>query len=278
MPVWRCGEWTMDLSARTAVMGILNVTPDSFSDGGRYNTVEKAAAHALQLQQEGADILDIGAQSTRPGHIPVSAQEEWARLEPVLQAIRGEIRIPVSVDTYYPEVAQRALQAGASIINDVSGCVENGMAAVAAKAGAGLVMMCPGDANVTETAANPFDAVRRYFRRALQLAAWAELPYECVCLDPGIGFGKSREDDLELIARLPELMSGLPEIALLVGASRKRVVAACCGDVPSGERLPGTLALHTVAQWNGAHILRVHDVAPAVQAVRVTDALRAARG
>ena len=95
MPVWRCGEWTMDLSARTAVMGILNVTPDSFSDGGRYNTVEKAAAHALQLQQEGADILDIGAQSTRPGHIPVSAQEEWARLEPVLQAIRGEIRIPV---------------------------------------------------------------------------------------------------------------------------------------------------------------------------------------
>lgn len=278
MPVWRCGEWTMDLSARTAVMGILNVTPDSFSDGGRYNTVETAAAHALQLQREGADILDIGAQSIRPGHTPVSAEEEWARLEPVLEALREEIHIPISVDTYYPDVAKRAIRAGAAIINDVSGCVDNGMAAVAAQTGAGLVMMCPGDANVTETAADSFAAVRRYFRRALQIAAWAELPYERLCLDPGIGFGKSREDDLALIARLPELMSGLPEIAVLIGASRKRVVAACCGDVPSDERLPGTLALHTVAQWNGAHVLRVHDVAPAVQAVRVTDALRAARG
>ena len=153
-----------------------------------------------------------------PGHTPVSAEEEWARLEPVLEALREEIHIPISVDTYYPDVAKRAIRAGAAIINDVSGCVDNGMAAVAAQTGAGLVMMCPGDANVTETAADSFAAVRRYFRRALQIAAWAELPYERLCLDPGIGFGKSREDDLALIARLPELMSGLPAAAAMCRA------------------------------------------------------------
>lgn len=135
------------------------------------------------------------------------------------EAIREKIHIPISVDTYYPDVAKRAIRAGAAIINDVSGCVDNGMAAVAAQTGAGLVMMCPGDANVTETARILLRRCRRYFRRALQIAAWAELPYERLCLDPGIGFGKSREDDLALIARLPELMSGLPEIAVLIGAS-----------------------------------------------------------
>lgn len=267
----------LPLDHHTHIMGILNITPDSFSDGGRYNTLEAACNRALAIQAEGADILDIGAQSTRPGHTPVSAQEEWSRLEPVLRALRGRVTIPLSIDTYYPEVAARALEAGAHILNDVSGSLENGMPEVAARYGAALVMMHAGAGADDEGQGDPVTEVRRYFETALETARRADLPREAVCLDPGIGFGKARAGDAELIARLPELLNGLPETAVLVGASRKRVVGMWCGNPPFEERLPGTLAVHTLAQWNGAHILRVHDVAPAVQAARVTDALWARR-
>ena len=273
----RYSSGSLWLNDHTAVMGILNITPDSFSDGGRYNDTEKAVARALEIQREGAEILDIGAQSTRPGHIPVSAQEEWDRLEPVLRALQGRIAIPISIDTYYAEVADRALDQGAEIINDVSGSMENGMPAVVACHGAALVMMHAGAGADDDHEADALAEVRGYFEAALTLAEKSGLELEQVCLDPGVGFGKSRNGDMELMARLPELLEGLPDAAVLVGASRKRVVGACCGNPPFEERLAGTLALHTAAQLGGARILRVHDVKEAVQAARVTDAVLAAR-
>ena len=265
------------MTQHTHIMGILNITPDSFSDGGRYDTVEAAVERALAIQAEGADVLDIGAQSTRPGHIPVTAEEEWSRLRPVLEVLSGRVTIPVSIDTYYPEVAARALEAGAHIINDVSGSLQNGMPGVAARYGAGLVMMHAGGGADDEGGADAAGAVRAYFLEALEAAEQAGLAREAVCLDPGIGFGKPRLGDVQLIAQLPQVLAGLPETAVLVGASRKRVVGMWCGNPPFEERLPGTLAIHTLAQWNGAHILRVHDVAPAVQAARVADACRRER-
>lgn len=271
------GSFRFPLGERTYIMGILNVTPDSFSDGGRYFDRDAALSHAQEMEREGADILDIGAQSTRPGHTPVTAEEEWARLEPVLRNLRGRTALPLSVDTYYPSVAAAAVEAGAAIINDVSGSLENGMPRVAAETGAGLVMMHAGGGADDAGRGDALEAVRRYFRTALETAAAAGLPAERVCLDPGIGFGKDRAGDLALAARLGELTAEFPDTAVLVGASRKRVIASCCSpEPPAGERLAGTLAFHTVAQWNGAHILRVHDVAAAVQAARVADALRRA--
>lgn len=260
----------------TVVMGILNVTPDSFSDGGRYASPEKALEHALEMQAQGAGILDVGAQSTRPGHVPVSPEEEWARLEPVLDRLRGRIRIPISVDTYYPAVAKAALVSGADILNDVSGDLHNGMMELAAETGAGLVVMHAGGGadDVGAAGADVVETVRRFFEEALARAAEVGLDRNRICLDPGIGFGKTREGDRRLVSSLPRLMLDLPDAAVLVGASRKRVVGDCAGKpVPLGERLPGTLAFHSIAQWNGARILRVHDVAEAVRAAAVVDEL-----
>ena len=273
MPLLRYSSGELRLDHYTAVMGILNVTPDSFSDGGKYFDPERAVVRALEIQEEGADILDIGAQSTRPGHMPVSPAEEWARMEPVLRALRGRLAIPVSIDTYYAEVAGRALEQGAAIINDVSGSMDNGMPELAAQTGAALVMMHAGAGADDDHAADAAAEVRAYFERALELAAKSGMRPEQVCLDPGIGFGKSRGGDVQLIARLPELLAGLPDIAVLVGASRKRVVGMYSGSPPFEQRLAGTLALHTAAQLGGARILRVHDVKEAVQAARVTDAV-----
>lgn len=250
---------------RTAVMGILNVTPDSFSDGGQYNTASRAVERALQIEQEGAAILDIGAQSTRPGATPLSPEEEWSRLAPVLDALRGRVHIPVSVDTFEPFVAEKALQNGATILNDVSGSLTNGFPALAARYQAGLVMMA-------QSAAHPAD-IRTYFETALSLAKAAGLPLSHVCLDIGIGFHQTRETDLAAVKHLPDILDGLPKTAVLCGASRKRVIAHCAGDSDPADRLGGTIALHTVAQLRGATILRVHDVKEAVQAAAVIDRL-----
>ena len=278
MPVWQHRNGKLDLNNRTAVMGILNITPDSFSDGGRYLDPDRAAARAMELEAEGADILDIGPQSTRPGHIPVSPDEELERLLPVLERLAGRLSIPISVDTYYPQVAQAALERGAAIINDVSGSLENGMHVLAARCGAGLVMMHAGGGADDRAEVDAVAVVRRYFQQALEAADRAGLPLSCVCLDPGVGFGKSGGGDLRLAARLTETTAGLPEVAVLVDASRKRAIGACCGNPPPADRLAGTLAFHTAAQLQGARILRVHDVKEAVQAARVTDAiLREAR-
>ncbi len=251
--------------SRTAVMGILNVTPDSFSDGGCFLDPQKAVLRAKEIESEGASILDIGAQSTRPGAVPISPEEEWARLEPVLTALRGVITIPVSVDTFYPFVAEQALLHGASILNDVSGSITNGFPALAARYGAGLILMA-------REAASPFD-VRRCFEQSLAAAADAGLRDDQICLDIGIGFHASQDVDLAIVRCLPRLLQGLPKTAVLCGASRKRVIAHAAGDCPPAERLAGTLALHTAAQLAGATILRAHDVKEAVQAAAVADTL-----
>lgn len=282
MPCFRHKTGILELNTRTVVMGILNITPDSFSDGGRYFQPEDAVVHAVEMEKNGADMIDIGAQSTRPGHISVTPEEEWRRLEPVLRMLKGRLAVPVSVDTYYPDVAAAAVKAGASIINDVSGSMKNGMPDVAAHTGAGLIMMhAGGGADDAGDSIGSDETVRRvhdYFIRALNTADRAGLSADRLCLDPGIGFGKDRQGDLALISRLPELLQGLPEVAVLVGASRKRVIASCLEtESTASDRLAGTLALHAIAQWNGANILRVHDVPEAVQAARVTDALMTAR-
>lgn len=271
MPVWKITDRLLT-GERTLVMAILNVTPDSFSDGGRYLDPEQAVTQACRLQVAGADILDIGAQSTRPGHTPVSAAEEWERLSPVLTALKGRLHIPVSVDTFYPEVARRALATGVQILNDVSGSMENGFPALAAATGAGLVMMHTGRGG--ETVAD----VSAYFSQALAAADAAGLDRRQICLDVGIGFGKSRGVDLELVSRLPELVAAFPDHLLMVGASRKRVIAHFTGDPPADRRLGGTVALHTLAQLGGAGVLRVHDVEETVQAVRLTDAYMKVKG
>ena len=243
------------------IMGILNVTPDSFSDGGMYDSVDTAVARALQIQEEGAGILDIGAQSTRPGHSPVPPQEELRRLLPVLQALRGKLHIPISVDTYSPEMAKAALDLGAAVINDVSGTAAREMAEVVLKYEAGWILMHNGGGA---------DAVPRYepdvvtaVRAALENLVGQAMAYGLqknqLCLDPGIGFGKSQEDNLKLLANTPKLK--LPGVAYLVGASRKRVIEYAGGS---------TIAAHVIAQLGGADILRAHDVKEAVQAMRVT--------
>ena len=264
MPSWKLTDRVMRLES-AQVMGILNVTPDSFSDGGRYATPQAAAEAALAMQAAGAAVIDVGGQSTRPEHTPVSAEEEWQRLCPVLEVLAGRLTVPVSVDTYYPSVAERALAMGVQIINDVSGSLENGMLAVAANSGAGLVMTCP--------AADSVEGVTLYFERALAAAEAAGMDRQQVCLDVGIGFGKTRELDMELIRRLPALTARFPRQPFLIGGSRKRVVATFTGaNRPPSERLAGTLALHTLAQVGGAHLLRVHDVPEACDAVRLTEA------
>lgn len=257
------------------VMGVLNVTPDSFSDGGRYNDPARAAARAAEMAAAGAAVIDIGAQSTRPGAAPLSAEEEWARLAPCLTAVLQAVSTPVSVDTFHPAVAERALLLGAHVINDVSGSEHNGMPALAATHGAGLVCMRPGNAaDRTAGAEETVAAMKDYVRRITAVAAAAGLPSEALCLDVGIGFGSSTAGDLALITRLGEITALCPASPLLVGASRKRVVREVCAAQTEDDLLVGSVVLHTAALLNGAHLVRAHDVAETVLAARAVAALK----
>ena len=262
MSVFHAGKYSLPLGQKTYVMGIVNVTPDSFSDGGKWSNPEKAAEHALLLQEQGADFLDLGGQSTRPGYTPIGWRVEWARLEPVFALLKGKVQIPVSVDTFYPEVAERALEAGADIINDVTGFARQEMFSLAKQYNCGCIIMHDQPR---------FETIRPFFARQLEKAVQFGLSPEQVCFDPGVGFGKTYEENLRIVGELKTLL--IPGTAMLVGASRKRVIGQPCGNPPFTERLPGTIAAHTLAIAGGADIIRVHDVAEAVQAVRVADAV-----
>ena len=255
------GAFSFPLKQRSYVMGILNVTPDSFSDGGRYFDVPKALQHALDIETQGADFLDIGAQSTRPGYTKVSAKEELSRLLPVLEAVAERVHIPISVDTFYPEVAREALRRGACIINDVNGFDEEEMFAVAAESDCGCILM-----HHTQGT-----SVKPYFEMKRMKAQQYGIAQQRLCFDPGIGFGKTYEENLRLLKTVQDY--AVEGCAMLVGASRKRVIGQSCGNPPFAERLSGTLAAHTLAVASGADIVRVHDVAEAVQACRVADAI-----
>jgi dihydropteroate synthase len=251
-------------------MGILNVTPDSFSDGGRFFDADVAVAHARQMAADGADILDLGAESTRPygDATPVSADEERRRLERVLPAVVG-LGLPVSVDTMKATVADWAVRAGASIVNDVWGLQRDpDMARVVAQHGVPVIIM---HNRQQPDAPDVMADIKSFFARSLAIAERAGIARTKIVLDPGIGFGKTPEQSMAAIARLAELKHfGLP---LLVGASRKRFIDKI-SSAPPDRRIGGSIASHVLAVQNGAAIIRAHDVAETVQALRVLHALR----
>ncbi len=252
-------------------MGILNVTPDSFSDGGRFEGVEAARSQADALVAEGAALVDIGGESTRPGHTPVSAEEEKARILPIIRDLAPRLTVPISVDTYKASTADVALAAGARIVNDVWGLQrEPDIARVAAAHGAPVMVM-----HNRETIDPAIDIVAdmlRFFERSLDIARRAGIPDADIVLDPGIGFGKSWAQHLEALRRLPELKAlGFP---ILVGVSRKSMLGRLHdAETKPVDRLTGSLSSHVLAATLGADIVRVHDVAPHIDALRVVDAV-----
>ncbi|HSI42422.1 MAG TPA: dihydropteroate synthase [Xanthobacteraceae bacterium] len=250
-------------------MGILNVTPDSFSDGGRSAAVADAVANARRMAEEGADILDIGGESTRPGHTPVPAEDELARVLPVLEALAGTIGLPISIDTQKARVAEAALQRGAAIVNDIWGLLgDPDMARVAAAHGAGVVIMH--NRTSVDPALDIVEDMRSFFGRALEVAGRAGIKGERIALDPGIGFGKTFEQNLTALASLRRLGElGFP---LLLGTSRKSLIGKVVVAEPA-QRLPGTIASNVIGILAGCAIIRVHDVAAHVQAARVTEAI-----
>jgi dihydropteroate synthase len=272
------------LGERTLVMGILNVTPDSFADSGRYFDPRAAIERALEMERAGADLLDIGGESTRPGSASIPAKEELRRILPVLEGLRDRLKIPISVDTQKSEVASAAVAAGAELLNDVSALRSDpALAAVARKHRLPLILMhLRGTPRTMQQGPFARDVLRDGvvgLRAALARARKAGLAKSQIILDPGIGFGKSYRQNYELLARLPELARlGFP---LLVGTSRKAFLGATLArsgqPAPPEERVWGTAATVAAAILGGAHIVRVHDVAEMVQVARVTDALLAPR-
>ena len=271
---------TLQAADRPLVMGIVNVTPDSFSDGGEYYGHGAAVEHALELERQGADIIDIGGESTRPGSTPVPAGEEKERVVPVVRELAPELDAPISIDTRKSEVAGAALDAGAAIVNDVSALrYDPEMAPLAAERGVPICLMhmqgTPQDMQDNPTYEEVVADVRGWLARRMEVAMAAGIDEDRIIVDPGFGFGKTAAHNLELMRRLHEFHE--LDRPLLVGTSRKSMIGAVL-QVPADERLHGTLATVCCAVMSGAHILRVHDVAPALQAVRVCEAVRCGAG
>jgi dihydropteroate synthase len=273
------GHHILDLAARPHIMGILNVTPDSFSDGGRHLRLDDALAHARAMHAAGADIIDVGGESTRPGAQPVSAQEEIARTAPVIEAICRELDLPVSIDTTKSEVARAAIAAGACMINDISGLERDpALAALAAQHGCALVLMhMRGTPQTMQSMTDYNDLLGEVTAFLAERAARAEaagVPRARIVLDPGLGFSKTGAHNLALLRHTDRLVAlGYP---VLVGPSRKRFIGQLVGDKPPQERVFGTAAAVAAAILGGAHILRVHDVADMVDVARVAHAIRIA--
>jgi len=271
---------TLELGTRTLVMGVLNVTPDSFSDGGKFFRSADAVKAALAMERAGADILDIGAESTRPGSTGISGEEELERLLPVLQGLREQLKIPVSIDTQKARVAEMAIGAGAAMLNDISGLRHDPkIAEVAARTGVPLILMhmrgTPRTMQKGPWAKDVVKDVSRGLRESVAIARRAGVRPSQIILDPGIGFGKSFAQNYELLEKLPALARlGYP---LLVGTSRKGFLGATLTrdgtPLPAEERIWGTAATVAASILQGAHIVRVHDVEEMTQVVRVTDCL-----
>lgn len=271
--IFSCGKYRLDL-ARPHVMGIVNVTPDSFSDGGKYESTEKAVEHALQLVAEGADILDIGGESTRPGATPVSLGEELRRVVPVFEALSKIVKVPLSIDTYKPEVMAAAIAAGADIVNDVRALQEPGALEIVAKSDAGVCLMHMQGTPLTMQE-NPqytdvVAEVKAFLSSRLADAQTAGIAAERIVLDPGFGFGKRTVHNLTLLQELQSIADlGRP---LLVGLSRKSVL----GQIAGGDvyvRLHASLAASVISAMKGARIIRVHDVKATADALRVVSAV-----
>jgi dihydropteroate synthase len=262
------------IGTRPVIMGIVNVTPDSFSDGGLFATRAAALAQAKKLVADGADIVDVGAESTRPGHTPLTADEEWARLQPLLAALVAEAGAPVSIDTYKAETARRALGEGVCLVNDVWGLQRDPeMAQTIAEAGAAVVIMH--NRETTDPGLDIVADIKRFFARSLDIARRAGVAERHILLDPGVGFGKSREQNYEALRAVPELLTlGFP---LLIGVSRKSLFKGLEDGVLEG-RLVGTLAANLLAARDGAQAFRVHDAAEHRAAFEVLRILSARPG
>jgi dihydropteroate synthase len=276
--MWRVGDRELDCSARTLIMGVVNVTPDSFSDGGRHLDADTAVAGALRMVEDGADILDVGGESTRPGSDAVPPEEELRRVIPVIERLARDSDVPISIDTRRAEVAAAATAAGATIVNDVTAGRDPGMFDAARDAKAGLVLMhMRGEPKTMQQDTHYDDVVgevRGYLGERVEAAVAGGVERERIAVDPGLGFAKTTEGSRRLMRDIDAILSlGRP---VLVGPSRKSFIGAALGDVPVGERLEGTAGAVAYLVSRGAHIVRVHDVAEMARVVRVVDAIRRA--
>jgi len=275
---WKTSRRELTLQ-KTLVMAILNVTPDSFSDGGKIFSIDEALRQAEKIISEGADILDIGGESTRPASVRVSAEEEIRRVVPIVEAISRRFDVPISVDTSKAEVAVRAIEAGAEIINDVSGLrFDQKIAEVIVKTNAGLVLMhLRGDFETMhrqKPVENILDEVAKGFRLSLERAETYGAKKQNIVLDAGIGFSKTFEQNLELIAKLNFLREEFSDYPMLIGTSRKSFIGKILDGAAVDERLQGSLASAAIAVWNGANIVRVHDVKATVETLKVVDKIK----
>ena len=269
-------EYTLNLSRRTHVMGVINVTPDSFSDGGQFFEKDRAVEQALQLAGDGADLIDIGGESTRPYSKGISADEEMNRVIPVIEALKKKLRIPISIDTLKAQVAREALRSGASMVNDISALrLDPEMASVVAQAGVPVILMhmkgTPGDMQVAPTYDDVASEIITFLRSAMDQAVRSGVRRDRIIVDPGIGFGKSFDHNLEILKELDRFQC--LEAPILVGSSRKAFIGRIL-DKKIHERDTGTMATVAAAVMNGAHIVRVHNVKQAVETVKVIDAIK----
>ncbi len=262
----------LPLGKRPLIMGVINVTPDSFFEESRHPQAPDAIATASRFVAEGADIVDVGGESTRPGHVPIDAEEELGRALPVVRELSRSISVPISIDTYKAKVAEQALAAGAKIVNDVWGLSRDpAMAATVAAHGAAIVIMH--NREKADPALDIVDEIEGFFGKALERAAAAGIRNDRIVLDPGIGFGKTLEQNLAILARLEEIVGlGFP---VLLGVSRKSFIGKLVPSGP-GERLPATIAANIIGALAGVSIIRVHDVAAHVQALKIAEAIRGA--
>jgi dihydropteroate synthase len=273
---WKIGGTTLDLTSRAILMGVLNVTPDSFSDGGQFFATEAAVKHGIEMAQHGAEIIDVGGESTRPGSSPISAEEELDRVLPVIEQINRSVRPYISIDTSKAAVARAALASGATIINDITGGRgDPAMFSLAAEKGVGLIIMhmqgTPQTMQRNPTYNDVVAEVAEFFRQQFREAVRSGVDPMTIAFDPGIGFGKTVAHNLELLANLPRLR--IENRPLVVGVSRKSFLGKISGG---GDAVSATVAMTSLLRERGAHVLRVHDVMPNIHALRTTEALLAA--
>jgi dihydropteroate synthase len=273
--IWRAGEDEIDCSSRTMLMGVLNVTPDSFSDGGRFFGERAAVDRGIEMVDEGADIVDIGGESTRPGAEPVPAEEERVRVVPVIERLVSHVPVPISVDTRRAEVARAALAAGATIVNDVTAGRDPEMFTVVREAGAAYVAMhMQGEPKTMQRDPHYDDVVAEvteFLRERVEAAGLAGIDTDRVAIDPGIGFGKNLDHNLAVLRHVEALVAlGRP---VVVGPSRKRFIGTLLDGAPEDERLEGTIGAAAWLAARGAHVVRVHDVLEVTRALRVVDAI-----
>jgi dihydropteroate synthase len=273
---WRVGSRWLECGPRTLVMGVLNVTPDSFSDGGRFLDHEAAVGGGIRMTQEGADILDVGGESTRPGSDPVAVDEELGRVVPVIERLAAAVDVPISIDTRKPEVASAAVEAGAVIVNDVSGARDPEMLRVVRRTGAGLILMHmlgePKTMQVEPRYDDVVAEVHAYLAERLDAATASGIERDRLAVDPGLGFGKNFEHSVALMREIDAFFDlGVP---VVVGPSRKSFIGEALGDAPVDRRGEGTAGAVAWMAARGAHVVRVHDVAEIVRMLRVVDAIR----